>query len=290
MKKNNVNYDKLFDLCLNNDFSDYNKIKLLSEATNLGYKLIQDLVIFSEYIRKERIEASDNIKLHSDLVSDYQKILQKTVLLSQELKLNNSLEIATLYTYLLHNGYFSKNKELNFGLEGRHQITGLYALDIVNGCGTCLNVSDMLKDLLNLSGFDSAIIKSDQMKKKIKINKLNHAFNLIAEGQKFYIYDSLNLFLLMVNDKFAAENLTNGNIFYLNPYWGYALNFGDQSIELLDKFRNTEKFSSPYNKDYVEVLRNNITYFKQNRTLLSDYYAETKENIDSIANKLILTK
>lgn len=168
-----------------------------------------------------------NLKINEILGNceeNYSKILNKFKVLVQELKLNNSLEISILYTYLMWNGYFSKDNKLFYKTQDRAIIQNNFSYDIMCGGAVCLNFSDMLKDILNECGYSSSIllnrlIKERDLKKdyiplierniaktKFNFNLLsvlvspltkkigNHAFNLIEENGQLYIYDPTNLF------------------------------------------------------------------------------------------------
>lgn len=153
------------------------------------------------------------------------------------------------------NGYFSKDQSFNYQIENRSLIHGMYSFDIMNGNGVCLNFSDMLKDILNECGYNSSIILNkinniEEMEKfcvldikrnvvkscnlitkviplllKPIINKIgNHAFNLIEENGKLYIYDATNLLFLKLNSTTEASILAGKGEFKLTPYSSYLLN------------------------------------------------------------------
>ena len=142
------------------------------------------------------------------------------------------VELSNLFTYLLWNGYLSKTKQHVYRIEDRKMIIGLAFADIMDGVGVCLNHADMLKDFLNTCGYNSSTMinlvdkniksnykfdierKSEKAKKKTEILNLamcpimkkigNHAFTLIEDNNKLYIYDSTNLMLLNVINPYEA--------------------------------------------------------------------------------------
>ena len=174
------------------------------------------------------------------------------------------------------------------------------------GIAVCLNFSEMLKDFLNTSGFNSITIISSDTYKNLLLEKLlikeakpTHATNLILENGKMYIYDSINEQIFRIENNESAK-IISGAYYYkykyfglykyrLYPYESYRLNFNQKEIDILDIIHTTNHFDSPYNKEnYKKTSENCIEIFKQNRQLISDYRDCTSENICNIANKLKL--
>ena len=77
--------------------------------------------------------------------------------LALELGVSNSLQLSNLYTYLLWNGYLSKNKT-NIYSEERKLLEGLFFVDVMDGIGVCLNYADMLKDFLKACDHEAAVL------------------------------------------------------------------------------------------------------------------------------------
>lgn len=180
------------------------------------------------------------------------------------------------------NGYISKNQNFNYQIEKRALISGMYSFDIMNGNGVCLNFSDMLKDILIECGYNSSILlnkitSKEEIKKfyvpeierniikpyniitkamplvfKPIINKIgNHAFNLIEDNGKLYIYDSTNLLFLQLDSTIVADILAGKGVFKLTPYLSYILN-DSKERSTLDTLHTIDNFTSPYNrKDYI---------------------------------------
>ncbi len=74
------------------------------------------------YINEERYKYYYTFNVYNSILNKFKK-------LTVELKLDNSLKIADLYTYLLWNGYFSITRENNFVPDNRANIKG-YILTI----------------------------------------------------------------------------------------------------------------------------------------------------------------
>lgn len=243
----------------------------------------------------------------------FDNILNNFKVLSQELKLENSLELSLLYTYLLWNGYFSKNNEFNYEMQNRALILGRFSYDIMNGNGVCLNFSEMLTHILNKCGYHSCIltnkaidpkkIKNDyipsinrQIKKPDALNKFlplmlkpivnkigNHAFNLIEENGKLFIYDATNLIFLEVKNKDLANLLVGQGEFKLSTEYSYVLN-SNKDYKTLDLLYEMKEFISPYSrKDYIVTSENSIELFDKNKQLLKDYHSQINNDILKIS-------
>jgi len=322
-KQTNDNvYLKLFEMFYCENFDIKNLAEYISFIPkNINIKDIINIIILSDRRKYYNKKSKKEMKNNSDLYNEYIKILKKTTTLAKELKLQNSLEFSVLYTYLLWNGYFSKYKHLKFKSEDRKSIIGMYPLDIMSGIGVCINFSTMLRDFLNESGFNCASIvnvynhnihptylpnierhicdtkiSTDILRKFSKIISLpctkgNHIFNLIKEEEKFYIYDPSNLLLLQVESIYDCKLINGIGKIKLNPYYSYSFNYFKNETKVLNSFIKSDSYVSPYNKDtYQSTTRNCIYNFKNNESLLSDYYDSAKENIDYIADKLSLIK
>lgn len=306
MKKNE--FFNLFKSCFDdNDYINYNEAATLAkfaDIATLDYGQVMDAVRISNNIKAMYEEQRNNVKIYSDLLTNYKKILDKTTVLARELNLKNSLQFSILYTYLLHNGYFSKDKNLSIQTEERKLISGLYALDIMAGKGVCLNFSEMLKDFLTNSGFNSATIASSITYKNLILKKLliknpcmTHAFNLITENGKIYIYDSTNLFFLKIQNTTSAKIIVGAHNFKykhvykykLYPYDSYFLNINPETFGVLDTLNTRNDFNSPYDSEnYIQIQQTCIDEVVRNEKLILDYYDCTKEHIDTIANRLEL--
>jgi len=242
---------------------------------------------------------------------NYKEILKKCKKLSLELKLSNSLELANLYTYLLWNGFFSINKELFYQKNDRLSLSGMYSYDIMSGKGVCLNFSDMLTDFINEFDFNSATLinyANNDCKKYYKVNierksknetlsykifeKLslpltkkmgNHAYNLISEYGKIYIYDSTNLCISKLNSKFESNIIAGEGISKIKPYFSYCANTTDKSFKALDLLHKSEIFESPYSaNDFIFTWEECLEMFIKNKNLLNYFYYKIKNNIDII--------
>lgn len=282
---------------------------------NDDYKWLRDRNLLSVAIEGNFLKAIsiDFFQFREDdydiMESYYLDLLNKMKKLSLELGLENSLELSNLYAYLLWNGYLSKTKQNVYKIEGRKVIFGMFFADIMDGIGVCLNHADMLKDFLNNCGFDAAVmanlvdknIDKDykmRIERKIKKSTLrtktlnfvltpvikrfgNHAFTLVKDNGKMYIYDSTNLIILKVKEPRLAEVINGSGSCRLNPYFSCLLTGGtEKEMDVISKLFEMDDFSSPYSrKDFICMGEENIELFKNNISLLDDFYDDVSSDI-----------
>lgn len=258
-------------------------------------------------------EIKENRSNYSDVMYDYGIILQNMIKLSKELNLYASLELSILFSYLLWYGYLSKNKEYKFKSCDRKIIPGLFFSNIMDGRGVCLNNSEMLKDFLNLFGYNCAMLENqyslttkvehkidiktsseEKEKKKIiqliekiyMLGKANHVFNLIEDNSNLYIYDSTNLLLLSIIDMYRSKLINGEGMFKLFPYQSYMLCACPNEIELLDKFINQSVYISLFqNNDLIVINEFILKLLTFSKNLLEDFYMEIKPNIIAISKE-----
>lgn len=253
-----------------------------------------------------------NRNKYSKIMYDYNILLEKMSSLSKELNIANSLELNIFFSYLLWNGYLSKDREYNFKKEDKDKIMGLFFLDIMDGFGVCLDNSEMLKDFLNLNGYPSAVLQNFYDGKNLKVNyevdierktitdstkkklierilrkNANHAFNLIEDNGSLYIYDVTNLLLQSIISPYSSEIVNGKGKFKIFPYRSYMSCANPQEIALLDKFIKAEDYPIKYTReDLISISEVNLELLSCYHTLIDDFYAEVRPVIVGISNEV----
>ena len=268
------------------------------------------LLSYQKGLRNQEVqECLRNIRAYyEEYLEYYQNILNKIKILSSELNLSNSLEICNLFTYLLYQGYLSENGYNKFQSKERKNIGGMFFADVATGKGTCLNYSEYLKDLLNTCGYaSSCIVNSIYVKERSctsiekinisdkgrlkKINMLlssitrsnNHAFTLIKEEDKYYIFDATNYLILSINDLNAAIINGIGSVKLDIPF-SYLLNYTAKEKELLDNIVCQSVTNSLYDEYSLIAYRNiDKLLFEEQESLIKDFYIDAKKDIASLA-------
>lgn len=258
-------------------------------------------------------ETKKNRNKYSEIMYHYNNLLHKMSLLAKELNIKNSLELSILFSYLLWNGYLSKNRKYEFNSKELKRINGLFFADIMDGRGVCLNHSDMLKDFLNTNKYRSIALLNHlnfpkELNYKINISrvfadeepnfikkiineilltcKANHVFNLIEDNNGLYIFDSTNLLLQSISN-YNKSKLVNGTDTYkLYPFQSYMLCTSKQELELLDKLVEEKQIYMPYTKhDLIAASEVNIELLNHSTNLLKDFYTGARPNIMAISKE-----
>lgn len=302
--------DILFKYFLNNSDVGIFLINKFKEYSNGLYRLYFKANSISN-IRESFLNRKNIIEDLFNISKHYKEILENTKNIANELGFKNSLELCILYTYLLWNGYFSKDRELKYQIKGANRIAGMYSYDIMNGSGVCLNFSDMLTDFINMFDYSAATLASQlndyERSYEIKINRtlgdfkepfiskllnktvkgVNHSFNLINEDNKLYIYDATNLFIAKLKNTKEAIIIPGLGKFNINPYFSYSLNLNQKSKEVLDLLLENEILDSPYNEqDFIAISNKCIELLNSNKSLLNDFYNEIVNNILNIVKTI----
>jgi len=259
----------------------------------------------------------ENRKKYANLMYYYNNILKNMTILSKELNLESSLELCIMFSYLLWNGYLSKNREYRFNSKDINRIPGFLFTDIIEGKGVCLNNTEMLKDFLNQNEYVSAMLeshynifskinykmnlsrKSDDkenaistiIKEVIKRKKANHVSNLIEENNKIYIFDPTNLIIQSVINKEEIETINGTGIHRTFLYQSYMLCATPSERKLLDRLVTSTQYECPYDKnDFVTTSKINLEILKSSTCLIEDFYYAIKPYIDNISTEINKTK
>lgn len=265
------------------------------------------------FVRQANI-CNTNMKMESIFENeyDYNRIIESFLKLSQELDMTSSFELSNLYTYMLWNGYFSKNKNMVYYPIKQLPCINTLSHEIMNGKGVCLNVSAMLTDILNKAGYNSAILLgygNGVLKgytppidiklanggvvipaKKVKTKMLhkicgNHAFNLVTDENGMYIYDSQNLRIFSLNSKNEGNN---GKLtLHIKPFLSYYINDKEENDDALTRLLTSDDFCLPCDREtYKEQWELQLEELKRNSILLNAFHADIRLNIDKINNKM----
>lgn len=244
-------------------------------------------------------------------VKSYEKILNNTISLAQELDFDTSLEISILYSYLLWNGYYSVTGKHIYDIRNHSVIYPFSSFDIMFGKGVCFNYSQMLADLLNKSNYSSALlvnefgndikksyipdIETHENKPNIlqKIGDVlcsktisrigNHAFVLITSNHWKYIFDPTNLMVFKIDNRNYASNIVGSGTVELKTMLSYFYNH-DSSALTLDLLYLDDEFICPYDRsDIVFGFEEKVAFLKERKKELDDFHLECMPDIQNIS-------
>lgn len=290
---------------LHND--EISAIKIIKKYPSLINKLLSIIDEANSAKRCSSAAMYNRDDYFLEIMKTYKLLLEKMHQLAKELNIGNSLELSILFSYLLWNGYLSKNKKHQYiDYDDEPIILGMNFINVLNGYGVCRNYSEMLKDFLNYSGYQSVILANymsnnikvdyimDIQKRRIQmpgnsktfqIRKANHAFNLI-EDKGMYIYDPTNLLLYNSKNQSVATLVNGKGKNKIFPYQSYDFCYSKEDEKMLDKLFAKEKVISPYDKtDFKSTSEITIDIMKGSHSLLEDFYDEAKIDIIGISEE-----
>lgn len=247
---------------------------------------------------------------------NFRKILDKVLLLSDELKIDSKLSLCNLYSYLLYTGNLSIDRIF---IQSTDDIVHDEGLNLMLGYGCCRNISSGLQSLLDKSKVENYMIPTKfnaemmmrkygvcydfpcyfeeyeltfkdwlQMIKSVSEQKSRHVLNLIVDGDKYFAYDST---------------------------WGIILKISGSKLDLLGGIGNMhidldkEKFETYFyhdirrNKNVLEEIKHkeNIEYdefkltlikdleiFNSQYALIDDFYSDAHQDIENVAKFLTI--
>lgn len=271
------------------------------------------LYMISLFVRKMLFESKELKEIESifDYDYDYERIIDNFIKLSDEMHMSSSLELSNLYTYMLWNGYFSRDKGMKYG--NVRQLPGIKGLahEIMNGKGTCLNVSTMLTDILNKAGYDSAVLisygngllkgyhpKIDIAKAdipdgfKLQLNILsklcgNHAVSLVGDENGMYIYDPQNISIFGLIDKETAETYNGRFRLNIKPFASFYLNDKEDNCVALTRFLTSNNYCLPCDRrEYKDTWERQLEKIDVNNYLLRAFHSDIRINIDRVNEKM----
>lgn len=266
------------------NYKDYIRYKdICYKCSNFKLKDIKDIIVYL-LSKKSNIEEMSNTIISyrygfdkiidKNIINDFYNIIYSFNNLCDNLNITNPLDICIFYTYLLWNGYFSYNHKFIYG-ENQVNNYNTYALNIINGIGTCLSISDLLSYILTTLDINNAIL----------INKLNnnyHAYNLILDTNSF-IFDSTNELIFKIeglNKSTTTNYISNINIersySFINNKTG--LHTIDEFVKNINNIKNITnlEIESSYNS-LMEIIKNNsFDYF----------HMSIEQNINNIKKRI----
>lgn len=288
-----------------------NNTEIINETEKKNFSSVFAYAVCAHIINDNSREFEEYFRKVSNVNENYENILNKTRLLAKELNLSTALEYCNLFTYLLWNGYLSKDNSLVFCSQDRMMLPNAYSYDIMNGKGVCFNFSIGLRDFLNGTDFSSSSIinkfpndlKKDYdilIQRNIKSDKIifrsmlkllkpiskrvgNHAFNLVSDDNSFYIYDPTNILIGKIENDKKGQMIEGTGIFELNPYFSFMYNTDEKAVELLEKLIKSESYDYECPLKYSDAWYSNVEKFKETK-LLNDFHEDINNDITKIAD------
>lgn len=259
-------------------------------------------------MKKTSLEQSINKHKYDRAIYSYYSILNNFTKLVKELNFDDSLGIATLFTYMLWNGYFSNGKNYTFNRGRFIDIKGFLPLNIMNGVGAGVINSIMLSDSLNycninsspiicgapykfetsfLSKIDKDIEKNEYSRTKALLThaiiypffrKTNSSLTLIDDGDKYYGFSPTNFQVINILNNLEGVSVSNKDVFILNPNWSLLSNPYFDKKKVYDKLFDKKRDNSFSYDEMRDKINNYLSIILDNIKLLEDFYENNRVN------------
>lgn len=148
----------------------------------------------------------------------YQEFIKNYNKLNKTFNLNDPVQINTMFSYLLYEGYLSKDKEFEFSSKQARDMANLGGANIITGKGVCRHISSMLTDIMNDYGIQSNQLGVCSMNYNIKIKILNEQKYTKEELHNWcrtHITDENTYsFIIKLIDAFIDKNKQNIELSY----------------------------------------------------------------------------
>lgn len=264
-------------------------------------------------------------KINCDKIKHlYQYFIKNYNQLNKIFYLNNPIEIYAMFTYLLDNGYLSKNKNFKYSTKNLNDIYNLLGTDVINGHGCCRHISSMFCDILNNYGVescnlcvylgDSIVYNNDELTKLIIDGKImptdfitiisdevlknkdaNHVITMSIKDNKIYLLDPTNNESYKFNEDDRTLLYTDecnkipidleGTIYSNRKYVNFIPNITDSYSKLLQN-----KYSSISIEEEKNIIKDTIYICSKNLDIFEKFYNENCELYDEISDKVLKLK
>lgn len=232
----------------------------------------------------------------------YDEIIQNYVELVKVFGFNNPVEIYSLFTKLLHKGFFSKNGHFSYNdtIE-MLDFDDFLGLDVINGNGVCRHFCSMLKDVYDKLYFNNEILPVYFYKSGDDVEKRhfrgNHTINLVEDNGVSYYFDPSNNFIWDKVGKnifatYKKRNISVASFSYFYSCFLALINYKNFQFENADNIRQIMQFPSSSFNDCLKIVdkvnriyRSNLEIFegleRENRVL----YNEIEHNLSKMKLK-----
>lgn len=261
----------------------------------------------SHFLSEETIyinEIEDIKKLYNEVIDNISKI-------NRVFGLEDPVEIFTLFTCELCNGYLSHNKQFKYESSDIKNIKTLYGANPITGKSVCRHIAVMLRDVLVKNEIQSNTInvyvkdiERNKSEEQIKTEKKygNHVITLALNKGKVYLLDST---LKSIYQPLSLKriNPTSFETIYEPLSRKYIVNQNNITSKLCidsltfsgtkEELKNQKKYMklpTPSFEEDIKQVRKVESIFKNNKDIFEILYNSNKEYYKEIAHKILLFK
>lgn len=286
---------------------------------------VEKIKNFSEFYSDSFIDVlhrvyQDSIKEveQEDYYQSYLKICNNTATLMRDLGIDDPMLASSVFSYLLWNGYFSKDRYFVFSQSNRVSNLGALGADIMRGRSVCINNARMLTRVLVDMGVDAhlmgcsvsnanldSVYRPDIERKidnhvklrdkllgavfgRILKNFGNHAVTMFDSDGTYFVNDPTNLAFANFSGFLQGQYVESNVSFDYKPWIMLLV----EDIDA-DRFRHIMEQSFVMSKyvsltpDIVRlVYESSIDICQSNSFLLDDFYADNIKNIETVCKTL----
>lgn len=236
----------------------------------------------------------DEISTYSSLISDYNSYINVASKLISELSIKgNSISIASLISVLIHCGIFSYDDFVRDNCDDL--LRSKIGINVLNGIGCCRNVSNFVTDIFNAMNEpceNLTVVLSDKSDKEKAITSMaNHMINLIHYKEVPYGFDALSnlgsLYYFINGFEILPINPDEESYMYYKPY----IEMVYENKSLKDIRRKLNHFKDNGRKgisqeEFISIVTETDIRLQENMGLVKDFIRDTKEQIESINEKI----
>lgn len=177
-------------------------------------------------------------------ISHYNELVDKIAIYMKENGGTNPEECFKIYTGLLWDGYFSKDKNYEYSTEDRNNVAGNEGIRIVTGEGDCKTNEDLFYKIMKKMGFQAYQVASSQNKLTLK-NLIfgNHIITVVDYNGVQYYFDSTNGCSYKKIGMNLIQNENKKIVITLKPLMSYIYGYNDE-LETLHLIANAPGLKS----------------------------------------------
>ena len=242
----------------------------------------------------------------------YDDVVNSTILLMDEMHVEDPVAIFATYMYMYRHGYLSLNHDFVYKNDMK-DFAKLGGVDVIRGKGVCRSVASMLTDIYNSKGLTATNLTvkannvipkietlcdkgkpqvDEQTKKFVKyvvaITKhmplANHLITSVEKDGKNYILDPMNDGFLQ-KGKGAKLLLANDPSVHMTLFYGQQMFSGLLgNTYTLGTLKTQNQLAMPTidYKEYKDIYLETLHFCQDHKFLFEDFYHANQENYEMI--------
>lgn len=278
------------------------------ELSDDDEQVLNSIFLYNRYIKanKQRLEQQ-----YPNMIQAYKSILHETKeFILNTVKRSDTLAICGATTYLLWNGFLSKNKQFIYDGEVDASVVdsvGYLGLDVVNGVGCCRHLAPFLQDILTENNICSYLINNHEyctcnylnvgiirhtedghsrndigmFYEQSNTTISNHVCNIIPYHESYLVYDPTNIQIYRLHGVSGRQIYGNGTIVIephsLLMYEGMSnaqMNTYIQSLATSKKIKNVDIL--------VEQVRYGVEQMREHSVQCNQLYQQLEPSIEKV--------